>query len=313
MTELAYSPVDITPPELQPEGIAASVAEGWAEGVTDPRTIDYTPRQERALIPFEVVDGLPLNPMGRTGKTGRNLGWWGENAAADPIVIADTPDGPRVLLIQRDDCGQWAIPGGMVDPGETAPAALVRELKEETSVDLAATEPEILDRTYVDDPRNSDHAWVASTVALYRLPGERLAVAGDDAAAARWWPATSLEELDRALEAEGYQLYEAHAPLLQLVMPPLAPPSAPRLTERTNALPMTATNHEKELAELLRHIEELNKEIERKDDYLEELEGVVIDAAVASETGTEKDGMAVISEYVGDSELWDAFQEKLNG
>src|SRR3569833_4689572 len=132
-----YNPIDITPAALRPEGIARSVREGWAEAATDPTTIDFGPRQAAVLLLFAVVEGRPLNPAGRTGRTGRNLGRWGENAAADPIVVADTAAGPRVLLIRREDCGQWAIPGGMVDPGETALAVLVRVLRVVSGVVLS--------------------------------------------------------------------------------------------------------------------------------------------------------------------------------
>jgi len=36
---------------------------------------------------YKLKDGLPLNPIGRTGLSGRgSLGRWGPNHAADPIV-----------------------------------------------------------------------------------------------------------------------------------------------------------------------------------------------------------------------------------
>jgi ADP-ribose pyrophosphatase YjhB (NUDIX family) len=212
-----YTPVDITPPELRPEGLAESVAAGWAEPYAGPDDVpDWPQRQAAALVSYSLDDrGWPLNPHGRTGRAGRNLGAWGENAAADPIVVAGsgTTDA-RVLLIRRDDCGEWAIPGGMVDPGETAPVALVRELREETGVDLTDSTPTILDRTYVEDWRTSDHAWVCSTVALYRVPELRDVSAGDDATDAAWWPFTGLDELVQAIEAAGGTLYEGHRPLL---------------------------------------------------------------------------------------------------
>lgn len=212
-----YRPVDITPPELRPgPGLDASVAEGWAEPCSDPAALpDPAERWASALIWYHAdAEGRPLNPGGRTGRIGRNLGKWGENAAADPIVVAGTGAGRRVLLIRRADCGHWAIPGGMVDPGESAPAALARELREETGVDLAHVAPIVLTRTHVSDPRESDWAWVTTTAALYRLPGQVAATAGDDADDAGWFPFATLDALTEALTEAGGVLYAPHRLLL---------------------------------------------------------------------------------------------------
>ncbi|NJK62621.1 MAG: NUDIX hydrolase [Synechococcaceae cyanobacterium SM2_3_1] len=46
----------------------------------------------------------------------------------------------QVILVQRRDTGQWALPGGLVDWGETIEVALRRELKEETGLDLIRIE-----------------------------------------------------------------------------------------------------------------------------------------------------------------------------
>ncbi|MFJ4343630.1 MULTISPECIES: NUDIX domain-containing protein [unclassified Streptomyces] len=210
-----YKPADATPPELLPAALALQVPD-WAEAAATPADVqDWAARQAAALVPFELdAQGWPLNPQGRTGSTGRNLGRWGENAAADPIVVAGTGPDRRVLLITRDDVHEEAIPGGMVDPGETAPETLARELREETNVDLSDHHPVILGRGVVDDWRNTDRAWVASTVALYLLPAPVAAVAGDDAADAGWWPFASLGQLEAALAEAGRTLYAGHRPLL---------------------------------------------------------------------------------------------------
>jgi len=51
------------------------------------------------------------------------------------------PDG-RVLLARRPEgkpmAGLWEFPGGKVDPGETPEEALIRELREELSIDVSA-------------------------------------------------------------------------------------------------------------------------------------------------------------------------------
>jgi 8-oxo-dGTP diphosphatase len=66
---------------------------------------------------------------------------------AAAIVASDLPAGPvtglatpRVLAAQRsypaELAGRWELPGGKVEPGETEPAALQRECREELGIDL---------------------------------------------------------------------------------------------------------------------------------------------------------------------------------
>jgi ADP-ribose pyrophosphatase YjhB (NUDIX family) len=45
----------------------------------------------------------------------------------------------RILLIQRADNGRWAMPGGAAEVGETPSEAVVREVREETKLDVVAT------------------------------------------------------------------------------------------------------------------------------------------------------------------------------
>lgn len=163
-----------------------------------------------------------MNPVGRTGIIGRGLlGRWGPNHAADPIVtrwkrnttgatVIDKNTQKPVLqfvAIQRRDSGEWAIPGGMVDPGETISATLKREFMEEAMslLEKSQEEREEMEKSikeffekgeeiykgYVDDPRNTDNAWM-ETVALNfhdddnSILGKITLTAGDDARNVKW-------------------------------------------------------------------------------------------------------------------------------
>jgi 8-oxo-dGTP diphosphatase len=53
-------------------------------------------------------------------------------------IIPFPPD--TILLIKRETVpfkGYWALPGGRLDPGETVEQTIVREVKEETGLDVA--------------------------------------------------------------------------------------------------------------------------------------------------------------------------------
>lgn len=50
-------------------------------------------------------------------------------------VVPILPDG-NIVLVRRQDNGKWALPGGMVDWGETIPTTIRRELTEETGLEL---------------------------------------------------------------------------------------------------------------------------------------------------------------------------------
>ena len=51
---------------------------------------------------------------------------------ASAVIVEDG----KVLLIKREDFEVWALPGGTVESGETTAQAAIREVKEETGLDV---------------------------------------------------------------------------------------------------------------------------------------------------------------------------------
>jgi 8-oxo-dGTP diphosphatase len=88
----------------------------------------------------------------------------------------------RVLLVQRANpplAGEWSLPGGRIEFGETIIAALQREVREETGL---AVEPRNL--ACLLDRIGDDHHYVLIDY-LCDITGGDLRV-GSDALAARW-------------------------------------------------------------------------------------------------------------------------------
>jgi 8-oxo-dGTP diphosphatase len=97
----------------------------------------------------------------------------------------------RLLLIRRRNdpgSGQWSLPGGRVEPGETDKEAVVRELSEETGLD-------VIPGTLVGSATRGPYEIFDYEC---EVTGGVL-TAGDDASDARWSDAADL----KALEADG--------------------------------------------------------------------------------------------------------------
>lgn len=56
--------------------------------------------------------------------------------SANVVVLNDRDE---ILMIRRTDNGNWALPGGAMDLGESLPAAAVRETREETGITCEIT------------------------------------------------------------------------------------------------------------------------------------------------------------------------------
>lgn len=119
-----------------------------------------------------------------------------------------------VLLVQRGRepmKGRWSIPGGLIEIGEMLGDAVVREVREETGLEVEPVELiELLDRIHRDGERVRYHYVIADY--LCRVTGGSLKAASD-ADAVRWveraeWNSHSALVLDpitvRVIEA-GWQ------------------------------------------------------------------------------------------------------------
>jgi 8-oxo-dGTP diphosphatase len=105
----------------------------------------------------------------------------------------------RVLLIRRakpPGKGQWTLPGGRIERDESAEAAVVRELAEETSLRVRVIAPLGVVTIEREGFRYAIHEYLCALAD--ESPGAELRAeprAGDDAAAACWVAAGDAESL----------------------------------------------------------------------------------------------------------------------
>lgn len=110
----------------------------------------------------------------------------------DSVIVKDG----QVLLVRRSKGpyeGQWALPGGFVNPREEPVDAAIRELREETGV-TSPVAPELVGvfGKAGRDPRG----WVVAVAFVTDLTGYEVnPIAGDDAADVMWVSAKTTMQL----------------------------------------------------------------------------------------------------------------------
>jgi 8-oxo-dGTP pyrophosphatase MutT (NUDIX family) len=123
--------------------------------------------------------------------------------AASILVLRDSPEGPEVLLVQRNPSqrfmgGAWVFPGGAVHAEDADhAAAAVRELREEAGIDLP-TEAEVVPWSRWITPKEVKVRFDTWFFVAEAPPSAEAAVDGSECVDFRWLrPAVALETFRR--------------------------------------------------------------------------------------------------------------------
>ncbi|MCR5574919.1 MAG: NUDIX hydrolase [Bacteroidaceae bacterium] len=112
---------------------------------------------------------------------------------ADCVVVTRESE-PKVLLIQRGNepfKGCWAFPGGFMDMDETTEQCAIRELEEETGLEVSELQQIGAYSKVNRDPRGR----TVTVVYLARVDTAVAVIGQDDAAKAEWFPLSDLPPL----------------------------------------------------------------------------------------------------------------------
>ena len=91
-------------------------------------------------------------------------------------IIIQMPNGKIVVIGRRDPPHGFAIPGGFVEPGESAATAAMREAREETGLSV-----ELIEQFHTYSKPGRDHRGPVASI-VYIAQADGTPVAGDDAA-----------------------------------------------------------------------------------------------------------------------------------
>jgi 8-oxo-dGTP pyrophosphatase MutT (NUDIX family) len=101
----------------------------------------------------------------------------------------------EILLQKRSDTGRWAVIGGMLDPGEEPADAVIREVREETALEVIPQRITGVYTTPVITYANGDRAQFIITAFLCKAGDAEPRVNDDESLDVCYFPLGDLPEL----------------------------------------------------------------------------------------------------------------------
>ena len=119
------------------------------------------------------------------------------------VIVEHHGDDHRVLLIRRGQpplLGEWSLPGGVLECGETLREAVAREAREETGLVVETGEMlGVYERVIRDDEKRVRYHYVLIDFLCRAIGGDLKA--GSDAADVRWFTRDEIPALNLAYDA----------------------------------------------------------------------------------------------------------------
>ena len=119
------------------------------------------------------------------------------------VIVEHHRDDHRVLLIRRGQpplLGEWSLPGGVLECGETLREAVAREAHEETGLVVETGEMlGVYERVIRDDVKRVRYHYVLIDFLCRAIGGDLKA--GSDAADVRWFTRDEIPALNLAYDA----------------------------------------------------------------------------------------------------------------
>lgn len=207
--------------------------EGNLLDATNIRKLFYSRKPYETLVPegtVKVLSKIPKKDFDNICDELMFIDEYKKTWGTGPFVTVDAVvvQAGHVLLVERGDFpgkGQLALPGGFVEPREQLENAVMRELREETSIDVppAVLKSRITHMQHFSYPWRSNRAHIITFAFLFDLNNEidkkagtssaplgmTRVKGGDDAADAFWYP---IGKLSREM------MFEDHYDIIDLML-----------------------------------------------------------------------------------------------
>lgn len=116
------------------------------------------------------------------------------SVTVDAVIFKEDEDGFKVLLVLRKNDpykDQWALPGGFLEEDESLEAGVLRELKEETGLEIE----NLKQIGAFGDPGRDPRGRTISIAFLGKAKEAGMVKGGDDAKEAKWFRLNQLPQL----------------------------------------------------------------------------------------------------------------------